>query len=282
VKHSACKNILTILLLVLVSTGLFAQTTVSNNVKLTAAYGSGLEAKLEFGHSMKMPVLQSDGPLFSGNNLKVKGLVGVSPIAGTVTVDAVLTPIAILELSLGGGLGTGWDFDLMELSGLKLGTPLVSDSLGGAYYMGRAGVALQFDTAAIVPGDWNSIVMRMYHEFNYKGYSAADAGVKWEYENGGAMVNGINYKGEYTLGYQMPLMLNLVALQLETFTYNLFTGDRGPLFYDLSLVGNLELTSDLNLTIATQFTNIDKAADREIIEKDFGFKRVALMLNYSF
>ena len=276
------KNILTILMLILVSAGLFAQTTFSNNLKFTGAYGSTLEAKLEFGHTIKMPVLQSDGPLFSGNNLKIKGLAGVSPISGTVTVDAVLTPIALMELSLGGGLGTGWDFDLMKLSGLKLGTPLTSDSLGGVYYMGRAGAALQFDTVAIIPGEWSSVVMRTYHEFNYKGYSSATSGVIWEYENGGAMVNGFNYKGEYTLGYKMPLMLNMVAVQLETFTFNIFSGSKGPLFYDLSLIGNLELTSSLNLTIITQFTNIEKAADREIVERAFGFKRVVLMLNYSF
>ena len=286
VKRSKTKKLLAILVILLLAVGLFAQTTTSGNVKLTAAYGTGIEAKIEAGYQVKIPMLVGEGPLTSGNNLKLKALLGVSPIAGTFAFDAVLTPLAVLEINLGGSIGTGWDFDLMDLQGLKvaggpIGSPLSSDSFGGTYYVGRAGAAFQFDTGVIFKSDWMSVVMRTYHELNFKGYSHADADIAWEYENGGAMVNGFNYKGEYVLGYQMPLMVNLVGVQLETFLYDVLD-DKSALFADASLLANTQITEQLSVLTAVQFTNYEKNTNRQIVKKDPSFKRVAVMVNYAF
>lgn len=284
-KHQRNKRIFTLLIVLVVASTLFAQTTGSGSVKLTAAYGTGIEAKLDTAYQLKIPMLVQDGPLFSGNNLKVKANLGISPIAGTVSLDAVLTPIAVAEISLGGGVGTGWDFDLMSLEGLKLGTsigaPLTSNSLEGFYYMGRLGAAFQFDTGAIFSGDWMSVVIRTYHEVNYKAYSEAGADVAWEFENGGAMVNGFNYKGEYIVGYQMPLMVNLVGAQLETFAYNLLDDATG-MFYDVSALANTQITDQLSVLTALQFTNYTKDDNRKITKQDLGFKRVAVIATYAF
>jgi hypothetical protein len=278
------KRLLSLLVILMVAGILFAQTTTSSGtLKLTGAYGTVIEAKLDAAYQAKIPVLAGEGPLFSGNNVKVKANLGLSPIAGTVTLDAVLTPIAVAEISLGGGLGTGWDFDLMDLNGLKIGTTvgnsLTSDSLNGLYYLGRAGAAFQFDTGAIFAGDWMSVVIRTYHELNYKGYSNASADQAWEYEDGGAMVNGFNYKGEYILGYQMPLMVNLVGLQLETYSFNLFD-DATDMVGDLSVIANTQFTGDLSLLTAIQFTNYSKDDNRVITKGDAAFKRIALILTY--
>jgi len=149
-------------------------------LKFTGAWDGkkGIEAKAEAAYQVKIPMLVGEGPLMSGNNLKLKTQIGVSPIAASATLDAVLTPIAVLEISLGGGAGTGWDLPLMSLEGLRIasgpiGSPLTSDQLAGTYYMGRAGAAFQFDTGAILKGDWTSVVIRAYQELNYKGYTGA-------------------------------------------------------------------------------------------------------------
>ncbi|MDT4761094.1 hypothetical protein [Sphaerochaeta sp. PS] len=281
-KSIVLKSIAVMALLALLAVPLFAGNTGSGNLKLTVAGPLSLEAKLEGGYTLKIPMLAGEGPLFSDNNLKVKALVGVSPVAATFSLDAVLTPIAVAEISLGGAVGTGWDFDAMEISGLTVGTPLVADPLGGAYYKIRTGAALQFDTAAILPGDWTSILLRTYHELNYQGYTNAGKDVPWDYETGGSKTNGFNYKGEYLIGYKMPLKVNLVALQLETYMFDLFSGETMPFLYDVGLIGNLELASSLNLTMAVQFTNMEKDSNKVIVERSFTFKRVALMLNYSF
>lgn len=290
-KRNTSRIILSLVIVLLVSAGLFAQTTTSGTLKFTGAWDGkkSIEAKAEAAYQVKIPMLVGEGPLMSGNNLKLKTQIGVSPIAASATLDAVLTPIAVLEISLGGGAGTGWDFSLMDLSGLKIasggiGTALTSDQLAGTYYMGRVGAAFQFDTGAILKGDWTSVVIRAYQELNYKGYSgASDTTTAWEFENGGAMVNGFNYKGEYILGYQMPLIVNLIGVQLETYAYNVLDSARTGLFSDLSILANTQINENLSLLTAVQFTNFEKDSNRVIVKKaEPAFKRVAMILSYGY
>jgi hypothetical protein len=178
----------------------------------------------------------------------------------------------------------------MEISGLlkglspvDSGIALTPDPLGGVYYKGRAGAALQFDTGVIFPGDWTSVLLRTYHEFMYQGYTGAKAGEAWEYESSGAKVNGFNYKGEYLVGYKLPLKLNMVALQLETFSYNLFGDVDHPFRYDVGVIGNVEFFDGLNLTVIVQGTNQEKDPDTKEVEiVDFRYKRIGVVLNYSF
>ncbi|WP_320129771.1 hypothetical protein [uncultured Sphaerochaeta sp.] len=282
------KSIAMFILVALVSLSVFAENTSSGNVKFITA-GPTLEAKLEAGYTLKMDMLQGDGALFSGNNLKLKGVVGISPVAATASLSAVLTPIAVIELNVGASVGTGWNCSLlgMDLVGLYLGTGpvgsvLSTDQLGGMYYEGKVGAAFQFDTAAVIPGDWTSIILRTYQEVNYQGYTNAGDNIAWEYETNGAMVNGFNYTGEYVLGYQMPLKLNLVALMLDTYSFDLFSGNDHPFFYQLGLAMNYAFTDSLNLTVIPQITNMKKDDNKQINEVALRFKRVALMLNYSF
>jgi hypothetical protein len=283
------KTISLLLVLLAVALTLSGAVTGSGSAKLTAAVGAGgsVDAKADVSYTLKMPMLEGDGPLFSGNNLKVKTNVGLSPIAVTGSIDAVLTPIAVAEISLGGGAGTGWDLPLMNLEGLRLDSAgsLVSDQLGGLYYFGRAGIALQFDTGAILSGDWSSVLVRAYHELNYKGYSNAEAAQPWEYETGGAAVNGFNCKGEYILAYQMPLPLNLVGAQFEWYINNVFDSDRSHFFYDVSALANIDIIDHLSLLVVGQFSNYqkkDKGTSELVLRDAIGFKRVAVIATYSF
>lgn len=242
------------------------------------------EAKVEAGYTVRIPFLQGEGPLFSQNNVKLKGILGVTPITASLTFEAVMTPIAVMELSVGGVLGTGWNFDLMDLEGLRKndGTSTSSDTLGGMYYKGKAGAALQFDTAAIWPGDWTSVVLRTYHEVNYQGYLTPDPPTGgWEFETGGLHKNGINYKGEYLVGYQMPLIINTVALMLETYIDNIGNSLEVDMLMDVGLVMNFGFTDRLNLTVIPQMTTKGTDDDRVLQKVDFRFKRVAAILNYA-
>lgn len=267
---------------------LFASAETSGNVKLIVS--SAPEFKVEAGYNAKFPIW-GEGPLFGTNNVKVKALVGLSPVAATFSVESVLTPIAIAELSIGGSVGTGWDFTLLDNEGLRLGngnSAATSDQLKGAYYKAKAAAALQFDTAAIWSGEWNSVVMRTYHEINYQGYTNSAAADGWEYETGGLHQDSFNYKGEYLVGYQMPIMVNTVAIMVETFYENINTTfDLGKMTMDIGLVANLNFMDNLNLTIIPQMTTRyidgkDGTKSRSISHGSLRFKRVAAMLNYSF
>ena len=283
------KKLISLLVVLLaISLTLFGAVSGSGTAKLTAAVGKGfsVDAKADLSYALKIPMLEGEGPLFSGNNLKVKAHVRLSPIAVTGSVDAVLTPIAIAEVSLGGGAGTGWDLT-SNLQGVRLqsGTDFVSDKLGGAYYFGRAGAALQFDTGSVLSGDWSSILVRTYHELNYSGYSNADAGQVWEYETGGGMVNGFNYKGEYVLAYQMPIMVNLVGVQLESFVYNAFDSGHSDFLFDVSSLDNIQVAKRTSVHPVVQFSNYQKDTDdlnKLVLRDAVGFKRVAVIASYSF
>ena len=271
-KELGMSVIVVILILLFTTVSLYSAPTTSGSIKLIAS--TIPEAKVEASYNLSFPFLQGDSMLTSGNNIKIKTLLGVSPIAATLQVDAVLTPLAILEFNLGIAGGTGWDFDLMSLEGLKVGPDadsLVSDSLGGAYLKARAGAAFQFDTGAIFEGEWMSIIIRTYHELNYQMYTAAGSDDFWDYESSGVKQNAFDYKGEYVLGYNMPLMVNTVALMLEHTVNSVFA--TVPLSSDLvlGLIGNVEFFDGLNLTVIPQ-VNLDGG---------ISWKRLVAMLSYS-
>ena len=68
-----------IVIISLISGALWASASeISGNIKLIAS--TAPEAKVEAGHTVKMPVLQGEGPLFSTNNVRLRGILGVTPI----------------------------------------------------------------------------------------------------------------------------------------------------------------------------------------------------------
>ncbi|MBN2861303.1 MAG: hypothetical protein JXK93_13640 [Sphaerochaetaceae bacterium] len=237
------------------------------------------EFKVEGAYTYTIDMLQGEGMLTQGNNLKVKTVLGVSPIASTLSVDAVLTPLAVAELSLGGAVGTGWDFSPLGNEGLRIGASndtdtYVSDSLGGAYLKARAGAALQFDTGAVFEGEWKSVLMRTYQEMSYQMYTGADSDDWWEYEASGARTNDFEYRAEYVVGYRVPLVVNLVALMLEVETRGLTLDTPQDTTYVLGLPVNMSFDWGLDVTLIPQINLHEEGADI--------YKRVAAMATYTF
>ncbi len=76
-------------------------------------------------------------------------------------------------------------------------------------------------------------------------------------------------------------MVNLVGLQLETYTFNLFDEASDMVGGDLSVIANTQFTEDLSLLTAIQFTNYSKDDNRVITKGDAAFKRIALILTYA-
>ncbi|MFA5699445.1 MAG: hypothetical protein WC954_06905, partial [Sphaerochaeta sp.] len=223
--------ILVTLLVVSLSASLFALDG-TFTAKLTGAYGpDSKDLKTDVAYQIKIPMLQGDGPLFEGNNLKVKGGLGLSPIAGQGYVEAILTPVALAEINLGVAAGSGWDFPLLGMGGLIKGSStdlaMVDDTFGGLYLKAKGGAALQFDTGAIFDSPWASVVLRAYQELNFTFYSNATKSEPWEFELSGELYNSFNYKGEYIVGYQLPLeWVNLVGVQVEHFVFDAFNRKR--------------------------------------------------------
>jgi len=252
------------------------------------------EAKLGFTQSFKIPVLRLDNPLMSGNNIKFSLSGEVTPVSMNGEIKAVLTPIAFLEFTAGGLIGTGWPINLF--GGDLYGTGLnLSDLTGNEKYEGEAldalhlkffaGGTFQFDFAAIFPGDWNHVVMLTYHEINYFHNTKALAGQGWFYEaDDGENRNGWNYYGNIVLGYQMPqkpIFLQMIAFMAEMKQYlsDFEDGagnvvDRGLwgddlIRWELANILNFEFTDQFSVAVITQFrtrrnfTNYDEHKAKE-------------------
>jgi len=230
------------------------------------------ELKVIFYQTFKSPCFQGDNFLVRGNNLKVSIGGELTPISGNLLFKAVLTPIAFLELSTGGRVGSGWPLKLFgsDLYGIGIneadadGNKSYSGSfMDGCLYKGFFGATVQMDFGLLMsPSDWNHILFQSYHEINYAGYGRAIGDESWHYESDfGENVNGLNYYGNFVLGYQLPLMLNLIAFQAEMDLHLYDMPDRSNYGDDLirwhfAAILGFKFTDWLDVKVVTQFRTL--------------------------
>jgi hypothetical protein len=228
-----------------------------------------LEAKATLTEHLIIPVLVGDG-LFAGNNLELKLAEELSPASANLGFEAVLTPVAFLQFNAGAMIGTGWDFFGIG-NGFGYNTPandgthnslITRENLATLMYKFKAGGVFQFDLAALIPGDWNHIVARTYHEFWYRGVAGVPDSQFWLFENGpGEEKNGWNYYANYLIGYQMPIFLQTVAMLLETekYLYNTPGGStwgEDQMRLNFGPILNFQLSEQFSVALIVQFKTI--------------------------
>ena len=276
--------------------------------ELTLQVSTAPEIKLAFTQRYSFPFLQGEHPLMADNNIGLALSADISPISLNGIVEAVWTPIAFFQFAAGGKIGTGWNVNLFgsEIYGIGVNGPDVvgnSANYGSAFdgllWKLQAGGTIQFDLAALYPGDWYHVVARSYHEINYKGYTRAKAGESWYYENdSGENINGFNYYGNLLIGYQMPMRFNMAALLMETDLYLYNTPGRETWGDDIirwtfSGVFGININTEMDLNLIAQFRT--RRNYQESIWKDlyyryrtidsssptgFEFYRIAAILTY--
>ena len=207
---------------------LWAEGDITASTALSLAVSSLPEAQLALTQGFVFPVLQGDHFLFSGNNLAANLSVNVSPLSLNAGAEAVLTPIALAQIKAGVQGGSGWNIPglgnglaINERGGMENGRSF-NDRSGspfeGLVWKVYGGGVIQFDLAAVLPGDWNHVLFQTYQEVNYRANTKAAANQLWEYESeGGLLRNGLNYYAGYVVGYQLPTsrFLNLVGFMGE-------------------------------------------------------------------
>ncbi|MDR2079196.1 MAG: hypothetical protein LBP74_05700, partial [Treponema sp.] len=152
------------------------------------------EVMLSYTHGWTFPLFQGEGPLTSGNNLRNLLTVSVTPVSFSGKIEGIFTPIAFFQLSAGFFAGTGWNINFGNKVKYGLGLNIPEESRDQALDGGsktsvvyrapfdglvwdlHGGTTLQFDTAAIWPGDWRHIVFRAYNEINYWAFTGAADG----------------------------------------------------------------------------------------------------------
>jgi hypothetical protein len=224
------------------------------------------EAKLGFTWRLAFPALQGAGPLTRDSNVSLALTAEISPISINGFAEAVWTPVAFFQLAAGGRLGSGWVLNLGggEMYGIgksfddsgRLG--FEGSAFDALLWKAQGGAALQFDAAAVWPGDWHHIVFRTYHEINYKGNTSASGDESWYFEHDhGENINGWNWYGNFLLGYQMPLFINAVALLAEADLYLYDIPGRGRwgddrIRWTFSAIANFDIVKNLSAALIVQ------------------------------
>ncbi|URA09857.1 hypothetical protein [Thermospira aquatica] len=188
---------------------------------LNAVYFPGLETKVVVSHEEKIPFLRGNGLLTKDNSLTWRLFGEISPVSVNGGAQVSISPLAVLVFTAGGKIGTGWT--LLNFVGLAL-NPLTNTNhiqtptpFGGVVAEGWISGAFQFDTGAIIPGDWSHVLVYAEQKLNYRMLSSADDETPWLYEaDKGQNYNGWKYLTTTVLAYQMPLWLKNVGFLAST------------------------------------------------------------------
>jgi hypothetical protein len=238
---------------------------------INVTFSSLPEAKLGFVQGFTFPVLRGGSFLTADNNLRTTLTAEVSPISVDGIVEGILTPVAFFQAAAGLKVGSGWNLGLFgsDIYGIGINrgrTDKTAETAGAAFdgiqWKAHFGGALQFDLAAVFPGDWNHIVFRSYHEINYRGYSAASKDDSWFLENDdGENRNGFSYYGNILAGYQMPVLLNTAAILVEMDRFLYDTPGRDSwgddrIRWTFSAVFNFTITGWLDAALIPQWRTV--------------------------
>ena len=289
------KQIVSVFLVLAIAGICFADEPVEIRMDLSFYTSTCGEMQLNFIPQWTFPLLQGKTPLTSGNNLTLKLDASLSPIATSLTGDAVLTVFPFLSFTTGAMVGTGWNYDLfgvVPLVGLGLNSRTSADDqndgvigsgFDGAVWDVHAGAMLQFDLAAFLPGDWNHFVMQYYNKIDYFAYTHAQNDELWYYlGDDGMNMNAVRHSFEVFAGYAMPVFMNLVGYQLSGTRpfYNFEEGssirDRG---YSLchALIVNCKINERWSIMAITRVTNGFADPITSKYDREWGFDRVQII-----
>jgi hypothetical protein len=274
----------------------FSQAETSADLSLYASTWG--EMLFDFAARWKFPFLRGESPLSSGNNIALKLDASLSPISAGLAGDAVLTAAPFLSFTIGAMAGTGWNYDLfgkVPLVGLGLnrkmndGDPqdgVSGNGLDGTVWNVHAGNTLQFDFAAIFPGDWNHVVVQVYNEIQYYAYTKATSDEFWFYQmDDGMNQNAFRYKFETVFGYAMPIFVDLVGVQFSGTLpfYNIKTGDTVRdvgLSLDTAFLVNFNINKHFSIITLARFSNGFTEPITSAYEREWAFDRVQLVATW--
>lgn len=182
------------------------ETNLQFRQSITFDAATTLEAQLSYMAAWRLP-LGGTGLLTSGNDIDMRLNAVINPVSLSGGARVVITPLAVLELEAAASIGSGWYLSPLDVNGLGI----LQDSANNSYSTGafdgyvfktHAGGAFQFDTGAVIPGDWSSILIRSYHGAHFQHYSKA-VNDPWEYMASKNQLNGWSYHTDSVLAYQL-------------------------------------------------------------------------------
>lgn len=221
------------------------------------------------------------------NNIKYTFKSGLSPVSFEVGGDITLTPVPFLDFTLGSTIASGWTAIGIVGLGLNDETGINEDSFQGVLSQTWFTGTFKFDTAAVLSGDttWKHIILLSSHKFTYKNFSAAGEDDPWSYQGSeGDNYNGFVYSSTSVLAYQMPLLLEMAGLLVETETNILSNSERSTMddggwgsdFVQVRFGGifNLKFNENHSLAILPQFITRPHYTDETVKESYFANRKI--------
>ena len=187
---------------------------------LTGAY-SGLEGRVKGSMDYKINTPLGEGWLLADANIVLETSLELTPVSIKPEVSLSFTPLPFLVFSTGAAIGTGWN-----LAGLQGMAYLTTDDEGKLTYKDYTPFTnwfvkwygqgtFQFDTGALVAGDWTHVQFMYTYQIYYEGLTATKNGDIWMWQCTNNKANGwCNYQN-IILAYQMPLVLSRIGILTE-------------------------------------------------------------------
>ena len=186
---------------------------------ISGAY-DGVKGVVEFDAAYTLPLLRGNNAFTKENHATFNIGLEISPVTIAPVASITLSPIAFLELSIGGTAGTGWFIgDLFQgMAEFNESKPAYRDLTPFAhwYLYGWASACLMFDLAALWEGNWHHVVATATYKAGYQNITGTDDDV-WLWQASKGLASGWIYEQEYFLGYQMPLKLSMIGVGATLF-----------------------------------------------------------------
>lgn len=202
-----------------------AYTTEANHFSPICGPFAGAEGRItpRIGYTIDTPL--GENWLVSGANLYLEGFMGITPISLNPGFKVSFTPVPFLVFSAGGEAGTGWAMESFGWCGLGVYDASTNTYKDAPFAMWNlkwwAQATFQFDTGAIIQGDWTHVLM----QYSYQVYQEICTGATtngsptdiWIWNNGGNKGHGLREYMNAILGYQLPIpVLKVVGVMFES------------------------------------------------------------------
>lgn len=230
--------------------------------KPTGAF-DGILAKATWKSTYTIPTPLGESKLLSGANVELSGSLEISPLSIRPIANVAFSPLPFLIFDAGASIGSGWN--LLGFEGMceyqndnyKNLTPFTR-----YYHDLWIGATFQFDTGALIESDWSHVVTLVNYQIIYKGIIGIDDGNLWAWQTTEGYVNGLGYNFNATIGYKMPLFVDLVGFMAEMYGYyrNSDYGEYANTYgkfmtVRLNLFANLKLNDKNSLLVASRVSS---------------------------
>lgn len=269
---------------------------------ITGPY-NGVEMAATVNGSCTFKTPLGENWLLKEAKVNLSGELELTPVSlrPKIGVEFVLLPFLILRA----GASIGWGWNYLGLKGVAEFNRLTHEydalsTFSHPYYDFYAGATFQFDTGALIPGDWSHVLLVASYTAVYTGMAGVDKDTLFEWQCTRTKAQGLAYEAQVVLGYQMPLPLNVVGLMFKSVGYydgsvygefdETFDGDfaeislSSVLQFKLGKKDNLSSIFDFSSrrSFATEFTNEYEMLTSKVSGREWYFKRLAISWTHRF